>query len=440
MPVSADIYTRSRPRVAPISALDALLERSQEQDVRMKSQQTQQAYDDDQALRKATTESGGDENKLLSLLQQGGRYGAAEKLKTSILDRQKKGADITKVGAETTEKLTDNQVKQIGIHTDMLSNVQTPEDAAQWAQIGKESGALNESQYQMALKNIQRVSQDPQAFANWKNQAALGAKKYVEMNKPIFSTANTGNAQVTTAREGLTGQIIPGLGQSQQIFQSPDNAASNARMAADAAASRDVQRRGQDLVNSRARESNDINRSLTNEKKQFEVDDLRRQKEGAISSAATQISVIDKALSHPGRETSTGLSGTLDPRNYVAGTDAADFRAVLDQIGGTAFLQAFQSLKGGGQITEVEGKKATDAIARLSRAQSDAEFKKSLKDLREVMTTGYKRLSGNDYQTPGQPVDAPSSKPVKVASDADYNALPSGSTFIGPDGKTRRKP
>lgn len=30
--------------------------------------------------------------------------------------------------------------------------------------------------------------------------------------------------------------------------------------------------------------------------------------------------------------------------------------------------------------------------------------------------------------------------PKRVASDADYNALPSGATFIGPDGKTRRKP
>ncbi len=30
--------------------------------------------------------------------------------------------------------------------------------------------------------------------------------------------------------------------------------------------------------------------------------------------------------------------------------------------------------------------------------------------------------------------------PNKVSSDADYDALPSGATFVGPDGKTRRKP
>ena len=112
------------------------------------------------------------------------------------------------------------------------------------------------------------------------------------------------------------------------------------------------------------------------------------------AAVSAQIAVIDKALSHPGRATSTGLSGSMDPRNYIPGTDAADFRSVLDQIGGSAFLQAFESLKGGGQITEIEGKKATDAIARLSRAQSDAEFVQSLNDLRAVMQGGVDRLNG----------------------------------------------
>lgn len=133
---------------------------------------------------------------------------------------------------------------------------------------------------------------------------------------------------------------------------------------------------------------------------QDKAEERKRQRDAGVSSIGAQIGVIDKALAHPGRQTSTGLSGTVDPRNYVPGTDAADFRAVLDQIGGAAFLQAFESLKGGGQITEVEGKKATDAMARLSRAQSDKEFEQSLRDLREVMAAGYKRQSGRDFSQP----------------------------------------
>ena len=90
----------------------------------------------------------------------------------------------------------------------------------------------------------------------------------------------------------------------------------------------------------------------------------------------------------------TGLSGVLSPTNYLPGTDAANYKTVADQIGGTAFLQAFESLKGGGQITEVEGKKATDAMARLSTTQSDDEYKKSLEELRWVMVNGQRRLDG----------------------------------------------
>ena len=38
------------------------------------------------------------------------------------------------------------------------------------------------------------------------------------------------------------------------------------------------------------------------------------------------------------------------------------------------------------------------------------------------------------------PATTPSANPVKIAGDADYNKLPSGALFIGPDGKQRRKP
>ncbi|CAB3713251.1 hypothetical protein DFP87_12530 [Achromobacter marplatensis] len=110
---------------------------------------------------------------------------------------------------------------------------------------------------------------------------------------------------------------------------------------------------------------------------------------GQAEATANQIiGVIDKAINHPGREYATGLSSVLPT---LPGTDAADFGAVLDQIKGQAFLQAFESLKGGGQITEVEGQKATQAIARLERAQSEKEFLQSLQDLRGIVASGLER-------------------------------------------------
>lgn len=132
-----------------------------------------------------------------------------------------------------------------------------------------------------------------------------------------------------------------------------------------------------------------------------------RAKSTSLASIESQIGVIDKALSHPGRGTATGLSGTIDPRNYIPGTNARDFRVVADQLGGAAFLQAFESLKGGGAITEVEGKKATDAIARLNRAQSDQEYGVALQELRTVMDNGRKRLGGTDKPGGGAALPLP---------------------------------
>jgi hypothetical protein len=79
-----------------------------------------------------------------------------------------------------------------------------------------------------------------------------------------------------------------------------------------------------------------------------------------------------------------GLPSYLTP----AGTDAANFRVRLDQIKDKTFLQAFESLKGAGQITEREGEKATSALNRMNSAQSEVEFIKAAREFEENVRTG----------------------------------------------------
>lgn len=212
---------------------------------------------------------------------------------------------------------------------------------------------------------------------------------------------------------GLNGYVAPQLvdtGDMKQFVKPTTGQSFNVGMSP---SERDASQRGWAGVDIRseqnqiAREANQIMQGLNIQEKELKLEELQgkreernRSKEAQQASIAAQLGVIDKALQHPGREAATGLSGVLDPRNYVPGTNPRDFQVVLDQIGGTAFLQAFESLKGGGQITEVEGKKATEAIARLNRAQSDEEFERSLRDLREVMERGQSRLAGG--QVPQQ--------------------------------------
>ena len=49
-------------------------------------------------------------------------------------------------------------------------------------------------------------------------------------------------------------------------------------------------------------------------------------------------------------------------------------------------------------------------------------------------------LGGNIIDLPTTPSKTKSNAPVQIKSDKDYNALPSGTEFVDPDGNTRRKP
>lgn len=80
------------------------------------------------------------------------------------------------------------------------------------------------------------------------------------------------------------------------------------------------------------------------------------------------------------------LWGAYSLAPVIPGTEQADAFAIWEQIQGKAFLEAFNTLKGGGQITEKEGEKATEAITRLAqRKQSIAGAQAAIRDLRGVV-------------------------------------------------------
>lgn len=123
-----------------------------------------------------------------------------------------------------------------------------------------------------------------------------------------------------------------------------------------------------------------------------------------VTQADTSIRLIDELLDHPGRDMATGATAWVPP---VPGTAQADFINRFDQIKGQAFLQAFENLKGGGQITEVEGRTATQAINRMNRATSASEFDAAANDLKSVIQAAkdraIKKAGGGSGQGPATP-------------------------------------
>ena len=131
-----------------------------------------------------------------------------------------------------------------------------------------------------------------------------------------------------------------------------------------------------------------------------------KAKQAVIESSQNALSLIDKALTHPGLNTAVGLSGKIDPRNYIPGTDATDFQVLHKQLTGNAFLLAYERLKGGGAISEIESTKGEAAIARINTAQSEKELRAGLKDLGDIYRSVLSREKGSQQPTASKVIDA----------------------------------
>lgn len=200
--------------------------------------------------------------------------------------------------------------------------------------------------------------------------------------------------------------------------------------ASTAKAGQDITKRGQDLTNARELEKIAIDKGKNSP--EYIAMEARMKEQGkgqakfetaapqAIATAEQMLSKIDQMVgapaklnakgqviekgtaAHPGFKAAVGASSLIPT---MPGSKAADFEARLDEIKGGAFLEAYNTLRGGGSITEVEGQKATQAITRMSTAQSEKEFIDAARDFQNVIRIGIKR-SKEKLGSGGTDVDA----------------------------------
>lgn len=162
-----------------------------------------------------------------------------------------------------------------------------------------------------------------------------------------------------------------------------------------------------------------------------------------ISVADRTLGYIDEVRNHPGKGQGTGLSSY---GNWIPGTSGKDFQNRVDQLKSGAFLSAIDELRGMGSLSNAEGQTATAAITRMDTATSEKEFDAALADYEEIVKLGRdraaKRLKAPEDAAAPDAVPAADlpAAPVAIKNDAEYDALPSGTIFLAPDGKTRVKP
>ena len=118
------------------------------------------------------------------------------------------------------------------------------------------------------------------------------------------------------------------------------------------------------------------------------------------------------------------MIGPMDSYLPNVSADANRVQSKLDQLGGVAFLQAYQMLRGGGAITEIEGQRATDALARMNTAQNEADFVQALRDFQYAVKSGLEKMAATSGATTAPGSGSP---PAAGAFDpAEIDALMNG--------------
>jgi len=111
-----------------------------------------------------------------------------------------------------------------------------------------------------------------------------------------------------------------------------------------------------------------------------------------VQQGEQTIKLVDDMLNHPGFNISVGAKSPVGKvASFIPGTDAASFDIAQKQMVGKQFLEAFETLKGGGQITQIEGEKATQAMSRMNTSNSQEEYIKAAREFQNIIRSGINR-------------------------------------------------
>jgi hypothetical protein len=304
----------------------------------------------------------------------------------------------------------------------MWGRVRTPEEALAVHDathrdpiINKRLTALGVTE-PMGRQQIIDAARDPNTFAQFVQRAQLSAKEFVELNKPQLSTTDVGGQVVSRTFQPLTGELKT-IGTHQKTM-APGEAErirneglriglegrrvavleENARREADPAFQQRMgaaRATGEAIAKGNVAVQQVLPQIIGRAEEGIRlIDELigKRDSTGKLMDIEqvdprTGKTVKVKSKPHPGFENAVGATW-LPGARFVPGTDVAGFMSRFDQIKGASFLEAFESLKNGGAITEKEGQKGTDAINRMSTSTDEKEFIRAALDLQDVIRKG----------------------------------------------------
>jgi hypothetical protein len=280
----------------------------------------------------------------------------------------------------------------------------------------------------------------PDQIKQWAAGQAMAADKLL----PTIQTRNTGATTDTLAIDPLTGK--PAVTGSVRNTMSPDAAA---RIAEDRRQFGITQQNAGNtydserglIVNTRSGEARPVTaggQALPGKLSEGDKKELTsiNQQRSIINGALKEVDATPSAFSF-GRGTAT-MAGALP--ESVAGRFDSDAERQARSYVFNNVSKVINERAGAAQSAQ--------ELARLrSFLPAETDNADQIRSKLQAFNTYLGDLEAGTRAPKSGGAPAPAPKPVaagpkvpKISGDAEYAALPSGATFIGPDGKTRRKP
>lgn len=242
-------------------------------------------------------------------------------------------------------------------------------------------------------------------------------------------------------KEGLTVKEQLDQYWKQKGYDTPD---ANARLSAQTAANgQQITMRGQDMTDTRTRDLNAIKQQDVELKRAAKDETANLAKSSQLASFDTMLGTLDRLGKHPGLSRSVGVVGAFPT---MPGSDSANFQAELNNFQSQAFIPMVAQLKGMGALSDAEGKKLTAAVGALDPKMGEQAFRDSVARITADMQAARARMAGGAQPAQGGGAtgswgdsNAPAA-PISIKNAADYANVPSGATYIDPNGKMRKKP
>ena len=363
---------------------------------------------------------GTDIQSNVNALRQGGLGARADTYLKAAQDAQEKAAKTSKdtAEAEATKYKLQRTKYENGIK--VLVGSQTPQDAIARINKGVTDGAWS---MQEAQQKIGEIPQDPNQFQDWRQRELLGivsAKDQIDHALSLQRLAETVRHNTTSegnnirSNERMRANAGGGAGGVANAGGAPAKPAKPLPVAA-----LKMQQDSLDAIGTAGGINADLGAVLQQ-----------------VESGSLQLGPVKNAVG--------SVRNTLGVSNENS-QNLATFKATLEKLRNDSLR-----LNKGVQ-TDGDAQRAWNEL--LSNINDPGVVAKRLKEIRSLNSRAIELHNdnlGNIRSNYGaQPIDTTkraTQKPAiesavkRINSDEEYNALPSGATFIAPDGKTRRKP